>query len=64
MPPPAARNTQAHQLPGQYAQQPDSLSALEKELDKVRRQGYAIDHEEAELGVRCIGAGIRDDDAP
>ena len=35
--------------------------ALEKDLDKVRRQGYALDHEEAELGVRCIGAGIRDD---
>jgi DNA-binding IclR family transcriptional regulator len=39
-----------------------SLAALEKDLDKARRQGYSIDHEEAELGVRCIGAGIRDDD--
>jgi DNA-binding IclR family transcriptional regulator len=39
-----------------------SLAALEKELEKARRQGYAVDHEEAELGVRCIGAGIRDDD--
>jgi DNA-binding IclR family transcriptional regulator len=38
-----------------------AFPALEKELDKVRRQGYAIDNEEAELGVRCIGAGIRDD---
>ena len=38
-----------------------SLPALERELDKVRRQGYATDNEEAELGVRCIGAGIRDD---
>jgi len=39
-----------------------SVGALEKELGKVRRLGYAVDHEEAELGVRCIGAGIRDDD--
>jgi DNA-binding IclR family transcriptional regulator len=38
-----------------------SVPALEKELEKVRRQGYATDHEEAEIGVRCIGAGIRDD---
>jgi DNA-binding IclR family transcriptional regulator len=38
-----------------------TLGGLEKELDKVRRQGYALDAEEAELGVRCIGAGIRDD---
>ena len=38
-----------------------TVAALEKELDKVRRLGYAMDHEEAEMGVRCIGAGIRDD---
>ena len=39
-----------------------SLAALERDLDKARRQGYAVDHEEAELGVRCIGAGVRDDE--
>ncbi len=38
-----------------------SLAALERELERVRRQGYALDNEEAELGVRCIGAGVRDD---
>lgn len=37
------------------------LSALEKELEKVRKQHYATDNEEAEVGVRCIAAGIRDD---
>jgi DNA-binding IclR family transcriptional regulator len=38
-----------------------SVQALERELDKCRRQGYALDNEEAEIGVRCIGAGVRDD---
>jgi DNA-binding IclR family transcriptional regulator len=38
-----------------------SLTALEKELEKAHRLGYALDNEEAELGVRCIGASIRDD---
>ena len=38
-----------------------TIAALEKELDRIRRQGFATDNEEAELGVRCIGAGVRDD---
>ena len=35
---------------------------LAKELEKIRRQGYAFDNEEAEKGVSCIGAGIYNDD--
>jgi len=37
------------------------LPALEKELTKVRRETYATDNEELELGVRCMAAGIYDD---
>lgn len=38
-----------------------SLPLLERELERIERQGWATDNEEAELGVRCIAAGIRDD---
>lgn len=37
------------------------LGALEKELEKVRKYGQASDNEELELGVRCMAAGIYDD---
>lgn len=37
------------------------LPALERELTKVRRETYANDNEELELGVRCMAAGIYDD---
>ena len=39
------------------------LAALEKELAKVRQNGFARDNEELELGVRCMAAGIYDDQA-
>ena len=37
------------------------LNKLERELSLVRSRGYARDNEELELGVRCIAAGIYDD---
>jgi len=37
------------------------LPALERELAKVRQHGDARDNEELELGVRCMAAGIYDD---
>lgn len=37
------------------------LSTLERELSKVRQYGIAHDNEELELGVRCMAAGIYDD---
>lgn len=35
---------------------------LARELDVIRGQGYALDNEEAERGVSCIGAGIYNDE--
>lgn len=39
----------------------DSAKFL-KELEMVKQQGFAYDNEEAEVGVACIGAGIRNDE--
>ncbi len=37
------------------------LPVLERELSRVRQYGIARDNEELEMGVRCIAAGIYDD---
>lgn len=37
-----------------------TLEGLEKELERVRRHGVAFDLDEVETGVRCLAAGIRD----
>ncbi|MEU6198592.1 IclR family transcriptional regulator [Streptomyces sp. NPDC047061] len=36
------------------------LTDLRAELAQVRERGYALDEEENEIGVRCIGAPVRD----
>lgn len=49
-------------LPGKTPHSLDTLPALEKELEKIRRHDLAYDNEEAEIGLRCIAAPIRDDE--
>src|SRR3954467_11901958 len=49
---------------GLAPQTKNTLSAvplLERDLERIQRQGWATDNEEAEMGVRCVAAGIRDD---
>lgn len=49
-------------LPGKTPASMTTLSALEKELDKIRRHAVAFDNEEAELGLKCVAAPIYDDE--
>lgn len=49
-------------LPGKTPHSLTTLEALEKELDKVRRHGFAYDDEEAEIGLKCVAAPIYDDE--
>jgi len=37
-----------------------TLAKLQTELETIRRERLAYDREEAELGVACIGAPVRD----
>jgi len=48
-------------LPGHTKNSITSLDALERELSRVRQHGTASDNEELEMGVRCMAAGIYDD---
>ena len=48
-------------LAGQTRNSITQLQVLERELSRVNQSGFARDNEELELGVRCIAAGIHDD---
>ena len=48
-------------LPGQTRNSITDLPVLERELSRARQYGIARDNEELELGVRCMAAGIYDD---
>jgi IclR family transcriptional regulator, carbohydrate utilization repressor len=48
-------------LLGQTKNSITKLADLERELSKARQYGSARDNEELELGVRCMAAGIHDD---
>ncbi len=50
-------------LSGQTRNSITDLAKLERELNAVRSRGFSRDNEELELGVRCIAAGIYDDNA-
>ncbi|MDA8125167.1 MAG: IclR family transcriptional regulator [Deltaproteobacteria bacterium] len=47
-------------LPGRTVNTITDPGAFREHLQTVRRQGYAIDDEENELGIRCLGAPIFD----
>lgn len=37
-----------------------SVAALQRDLEISRERGYAVDNEESEIGLRCVGVAARD----
>jgi DNA-binding IclR family transcriptional regulator len=61
---PAAIHDYIHRtgLPGHNHHSITQATQLLKELDTIRKNGFARDNEELEIGVQCIAAGIYDED--
>ncbi len=59
-PPERTREVLARKLKPRTPRTIISAEALETELKTVRAQGYALDDEENEVGIRCISAPILD----
>ena len=38
-----------------------TIALLERDLERIQRQGWATDGEEAEIGVRCVAAAVHND---
>ncbi len=58
---PADRVREIVQPSGMPAQTPHTITtqkALQTELQKIREQGYAVDEEEQEIGVRCVAVAL------
>jgi len=60
--PPGARRAvhvvTSRTLPKSPGRGPDAGAGLEAELERVRRQGYAIDDGQTAIGIRCVAAPV------
>ena len=58
MPEEAADRVLSGELPGFTPNTFTSPELLKEELDSIRRQGYALDREEIELGLSCVAVPV------
>lgn len=54
------RQLQGLRLKAYTPQTVKNIDQLLADLSQIRQRGYAVDNEEIELGLRCVGAPIRD----